>query len=584
VQVLRKILNPLNLLVSLSVIGSLIWFHGYQYQPHHLHPHLIYLHVCFGFYLIQFVLRAWMSGAFNKYLSENKLEYFLFFALVVEMAIGQILGFSVAGRLLSFTGIENHDHVFILFLHIWLLLIVGIELGKATTRSTIWKLSPPILFILSFVVLIIVGSSLLMLPEMTIDQQGISFVDALFTSISANCVTGLTVVDTATYFSIKGKVLILLLVQLGGLNVIAFATYFISFFRTTLTGQGNVATIRELLHTNNLGSTQNMVKKVVITTLVTEFIGTMILYQQWSPSLAFTTKGEKLFYSAFHAISAFNNAGFTLFTDGFTNARLQGAFPMHITIAILIVLGGIGFTTIQDIFHPENLARSFKKGNFKIPVQSAIALISSALLIIVGAALFFVLENSNSMVQQSNLAGIVTSFFQSITARTAGFNTVDIGGVTTATLALMMVLMFIGASSGSTGGGIKTSTFAVLILAQWKRRERENNYGNSFLTVNLVRKATSILLYSLVVIIVGTVILMLVEPEKTFSGLLFEEISAIGTVGLSTGITSDLSPIGKVVIMVSMFIGRVGPLALAYALIKSATANVGNQEKGIMIG
>lgn len=490
-----------------------------------------------------------------------------------------LLDFSIVRLLSNYTSIENHDHVFILFLHVWLLFIVGIELGKATSRSTIWKLSPPVLFILSFVVLIIIGSSLLMLPEMSADKQGMSFIDALFTSISANCVTGLIVVDTATFFSMKGKVLILLLIQLGGLNIIAFATYFISFFRKSVEGHRNRTTIKELLHTDSLDSTKNMVKMVVFTTLIIEFIGTVILYHQWDPQVGFSDNSEKLFYSVFHAISAFNNAGFTLFTDGFASAILQSTFTLHITVALLIVLGGLGFTTIQDTF---SLFRH--RFRTKLPVQSKIAWLSTILLVFVGAAVFFVAEKTNTLSQQDFSAAITTSFFQSVTARTAGFNTVSFSNLTPIVIVATMILMFIGASSGSTGGGIKTSTFTVLLLAIVKRKEKAIDYGTSFLTGVLVKKAVTILLYSFGVIVVSIIILIIVEPDKAFTQLCFEEISAFGTVGLSSGITPELSPIGKSVIMASMFIGRIGPLALAYALIRNIHVSKQKTEQGIMIG
>lgn len=581
-EIVRKIFNLLNFLVSLSAIGTLVWWHGYQYQPHHLHPHILYLNIGFGFYLLQFVFRAKLSGNIREYFYRNRLEYALFAFLILELLTNWLMDFSIVSFLLSFTGIENHNHVFVLSLHILLLFIVGIELGKATTRSTVWKLSPPILFVLSFVVLIVIGGSLLMLPEMTADQQGMPFIDALFTSISANCVTGLIVVDTATYFSLKGKILILLLIQLGGLNIIAFATYFISFFRRSIEEQRHRATIKELLHTDNLSDTKQMVRMVVATTLIIEFLGAIILHQQWGAD--FANERERLFYSVFHSVSAFNNAGFTLFTDGFTNAVVQNTYSLHITVALLIVFGGLGFTTLQETFRWSNISRLWGGKDNGLSVQTKIALYSSILLIVAGAILFLVVEQENTLIGQTTSQSIITSFFQSITARTAGFNTVDIGGLTVTLLIVMMVLMFIGASSGSTGGGIKTSTFVVLVLAFLKRKEKKHNYGKSFLTVVLVRKALSILLYSLAIITIGVIILVLTEPDKAFSELLFEEISAFGTVGLSTGLTPSLSNIGKSVIMASMFIGRIGPLALAYALIKSTTISKEKEEQGIMIG
>lgn len=580
-EAVRKTFNLLNLLFSLSAIGTLIWFHGFQYNPHFLQPHLVYLNVCFGFFLVQFVFRAKLSGNPRHYLHKNKLEFFLFVFMVLELVMNWLMDFSIIQFLLSYSGVENHNHLFMLSLHVWILLIVGIELGKASTRSTVWKLSPAVLFILSFIVLIVIGSSLLMLPEMTADKQGMSFIDALFTSISANCVTGLIVVDTATYFSLKGKILIMLLIQLGGLNVIAFATYSISLFRKSFEKHHH-ATIKELMRVDNLDSIKNMVKKVVFTTLIIEFIGAIVLYQQWE--IAIPNERERLFYSVFHAISAFNNAGFTLFTDGFTHAAVGNLFSIHITIAVLIVLGGLGFTTLQDTFRPGNILKLIRGKRISIHLQSKIALYSSVILILLGALCFYFFEYNNTLDHQNISERTVSSFFQSITARTAGFNTVNFGEVTFGMLIITLFLMFIGASSGSTGGGIKTSTLAVLLIAIFKRKERKSNYGNTFLTQALVKKALAILLYSLLVIIVGMIIMILVEPEIGITELLFEEISAFATVGLSTGITPELSAAGKAVIMITMFIGRIGPLALAYTLIKKSAIVEEKEEHGIMIG
>lgn len=581
-ELFRKLFNFLNLIISISVIGTLVWWHGFQYHPHHLQPHIVYLNLCFVFFIVQFIFRAKLSENFKTYLQQNRIEYFLFILLLIEWLSSCLLDFSLIRQVANTTNIESHDHLYMLLLHGWLLLFVGFELGKATTRNTFWKLSPPVLFILSFTVLIVIGGSLLMLPEMTVDAKGLDFTDALFTSISANCVTGLIVVDTATYFTLKGKILLLLMIQVGGLNIITFATYFISFFRRTIGEQRHRLTVKELLHTDKLTDIKELAKKVVLTTLLIEFIGTVILYQLWGVSIPGT--GERLFYAVFHSVSAFNNAGFSLFTNGFANESMQSLFSIHITVAVLIILGGIGFTTLQDVFNFNRIKNLITRKKASLPIQSKIAIYSSALLIIMGALLFFSFESQNVLSNQSTYEGIITSFFQAITARTAGFNTIDFGALGVSSLLLIMVLMFIGASSGSTGGGIKTSTFTALLIAFIKQKERSQNYGKSFLTKTLVKKALTITIYSVIVIMVGTFILIFSEPNKRWSELLFEEISAFGTVGLSTGITLELSLIGKSVIMVSMFIGRIGPLALAYTLIKSSTFIEEKEEQGIMIG
>jgi len=517
------------------------------------------------------------------YLKKNGIEYFLFVFLLIEWILSYLLDFSLVRILASTSNIENHDHLYMLLLHSWLLLFVAIELGKATRRRTIWQLSPPVLFVLSFTVLTIIGSSLLMLPEMTVTKESMPFVDAFFTSISANCVTGLTVVDTATYFSLKGKVLILVLIQLGGLNIIGFATYFISNFRNRTIAEKHGQSIKELLHTDNLSRNKSLIKRVIITSLLIEFVGTILIYNAWDQSILFSNNGDKLFHSIFHSVSAFNNAGFTLFTDGLTNSSVSNLYSIHVIIAVLIVMGGIGFLTLEEIFNPKKL-RSIYKKKTKLSVQSKISLYSAASLVVIGTVLFYLFESGNTLSNKDSAEGFITSFFQSITTRTAGFNTVDFSEVSSGFLIVALILMFIGASSGSTAGGVKTSTITVLLLSFWKRKNKKDDYGNSFLTRSLVKKAISLVIYSFCVIAISTVLLVIFEPNHSFMQLLFEEVSAFGTVGLSTGITSDLSATGKAIIMSSMFIGRIGPLALAYSLIKSVPFKTSEKEKGIMLG
>ena len=580
----KKILNLLNFLFSLSAIGTLIWFHGYEYKIYYLQPHSVYLHISFGFFVVQFVIRAYLSKDFMGYVRNNRLECLLFIFLLLEIGLNTITGYSITWTLLSSTGLTGNNHLYILTLHIVLLIIVGFELGKASARSTIWKLSPPLLFILSFIVLIIVGSSLLMLPEMTNPGSTLNFIDAFFTSVSASCVTGLSVVETSTCFSIKGKILILILIQIGGLNIIAFATYFITFYRRKFLENKNLNSVNEILHTSHISETKNMIKMVVLTSLIIELIGTIFLYYQWGESLQFSNLKEQLFYSVFHSVSAFNNAGFTLFTDGFTNPIVQNSYYLHITIALLVILGGIGFTTIGETFRFGNIINYFRRRETTFSLQSRISLISSLVLILLGTVLFYGIERSGVLSDMNLTESMITSFFQSVTSRTAGFSTVDFGSVSVLTLIVLMVFMFIGASSGSTGGGIKTSTFAVLLIGALKAKKRRSNYGKSFLTNKLVKKAFSILVYSIIVISFGTLILIISEPEKAISQLIFEEVSAFGTVGLSTGITSSLSSTGKIVIIISMIIGRIGPLALAYSMIRTVSTSDEKEKDGIMLG
>ena len=580
---LLQILRVFNFLISISVVGTLIYFHGYKYTPEHLHNHLVYLHICFGFYLIQFAIKWLTNNNRNEYLKSNRLEHYILLVLVFSMVIDWAMDFSISQWLLSFTGIQAINHLYILFLHIWVLIIVAIELGKVATKHTIWKLSPPWLFIISFIVLIVIGCSLFMLPEMTTSGKGMAFKDALFTSVSANCVTGLTIVDVSTFFTLKGKLLLLILIQLGGVNIISFATFFISKYHKVITSTRSDETVKEVLHTKSLegNATKNMLRKVIYTTLIIELAGALALYNFWSENISFSSNFNKIFNSMFHSVSAFNNAGFTLFSDGFTNTSLITNYSVHIIIALLIVLGGLGFTTLWDLTKLKvNFNKKVKRSPFR--KSSIVAIATSLVLIFIGAFFYIILEQDTSLQNHSELGVYVTGFFQSITARTAGFNTVDIGGLSTSVIIMLVVWMFIGASSGSTGGGIKTSTLYVLILSLWKKIRGKPSHVSEMIK-DLFKKAMTILIYSLLVVAVAIIILMFSEKDKNFLDLLFEAVSAYGTVGLSTGITANLSTTGQVVIMILMFTGRIGPLALAYTLVKRIEIQKINPE-GIMIG
>ena len=581
-----KIFNVLNFFFSLAAIASLIWFHGYTYQPEFFSGHLLFIHLCFAFYFIQFIFRGYESGNLPAFIARNWTEYILFLLMILSMLVNWFLDFSLVEWLLSFTGIHDSEVLYILFLHIWLLLIVGIEMGKAALKSTIWRLSPPLLFIISFLVLIAIGSSLLMLPEMTADGQGMSFVDALFTSVSANCVTGLAVVDTATFFSHKGHFLIMLLIQMGGLNIIFFATFFISRYHEEYTTRHHDDVVQELFHTNSLqgDNMYTLLRRVAITTLVIEFVGVLIIYNQWGGAMAFEDNSQRIFFSVFHAISAFNNAGFTLFTDGLTNDAVVMNHSFHMTIALLIIVGGIGFTTIWD------LSKRFR-GILRWEIRSEmlmdtkVAVVSTLGLLLVGGVVFYLFESGGVLVGDSAGGEFTASFFQSVTARTAGFNTVDIGALGTGAVVLMLILMFIGTCSGATGGGIKTSTVAVLFFAALRRiRGADRTTRGRFVSTEMIQKGTLIMLSALLVILLGAICLNFTEPEVDFGDLLFEEVSAFGTVGLSRGLTPELSVGGKGIVMATMLIGRVGPLALAYALVRNRGFHERTRVDGFMIG
>jgi len=416
----------------------------------------------------------------------------------------------------------------------------------------------------SFGVLIITGGFLLLFP---FSSHGISVIDAFFTATSAVCVTGLTVVDTATSFSLFGQGVILLLIQLGGLGLMVFAGAF-----TFLLGQG-LSLQRGNLLANAIGTSsfrdiRNLIKSILLFTLGWEMIGAMLLFISFLKKMPWY---QALYYSVFHSVSAFCNAGFSLFPDNLMGFR-EKPLVIH-TIAMLIILGGMGFIVMRNIWQIIK-RKVFHQGTQPtyLKLHTRIVLMMTSVLIVGGTIAFYFLERNNQLSGLSLPLQWMNAFFAAVTPRTAGFNTIDYGSVKPATLFLTMILMFIGASPGSTGGGIKTTVaFLILVNTYYVLRElllvtvwkREIPFEN-------IRKAHLIFFMSLLWVLTIFGIVLITEPLIPFEKLLFEVISAFGTVGLSTGITPQLSTTTKLLLIITMFFGRVGPLTLFYGFISSS--------------
>jgi potassium uptake TrkH family protein len=458
----------------------------------------------------------------------------------------------------------------ILIIQIYFLIIITIEIGQASPFLAKLDIGPAMLLIFSFLFLILGGTGLLMLPEMTVNHH-IPFINALFTSASASCVTGLIVVDTATFFSFKGQMVIMLLIQMGGINIISFATFFTTFYSRS-TSVRYQSLMKDFLSTDTFSDTRSILREVIFYSLIFEFVGSLLIYFSWGNHVVFPSLKDKLFFTVFHAISAFNNAGFSLFTNNLYEQGIRYAYNLQIIIAFLIIFGGIGFITLRDIL--TNISLHKRRIHFfkRLQVNTRLVLLVTSILIITGAVMFYVLERNNALAGKDFTNSFVTSLFQSITTRTAGFNTVDFSRLSVPLIILFMFLMYIGASPGSTGGGIKTTTFAVVIKSALDtiRGKRHVEFYQHSISFESINKAYSLILFSGTLIFMFTFLLAITEPGIAFSRLLFEEISAFATVGLSTGITGSLSVAGKYILILSMFIGRVGTLTLILALSKKA--------------
>ncbi|WP_134700707.1 TrkH family potassium uptake protein [Ammoniphilus sp. YIM 78166] len=436
------------------------------------------------------------------------------------------------------------------------------------------ELHPARLLILGFGILIFIGTFLLMLPISTQQGHQLGFIDALFEATSAVCVTGLVVVDTGTTFTLFGQIVLLALIQIGGLGFMTAGVFMFIVLGKKIGLKERVV----LQSTLNQFSIQGVVKLVLLIISLTVFmesVGALLLAIRWSFEMPWSTA---IYYGIFHSISAFNNAGFGLEPDSLS--KWVGDPTINIVITLLFMAGGIGFTVILDLWNKRSLR--------KLSLHSKIALLVSFVLNVIATVVIFATEFSNPQtIGNMTLADKWwASYFQGVVPRTAGFNTIDIGAMMVPSQVFIMFLMFIGASSASTGGGIKVTTFALMLLALWSVLTAKDNVSIFKRRVpwELVNKAFSIAVTASMFI--SAIFFLLSYTEQAdIQLILFETLSAFGTVGLSAGLTGDLSPAGRVLITILMFIGRIGPLTMAFALMKfSEKSRVKYVEEKILIG
>ncbi|MFH1993752.1 MAG: TrkH family potassium uptake protein [Pseudomonadota bacterium] len=447
------------------------------------------------------------------------------------------------------------------------------------------KTHPAVLLLFSFLLAIGAGTCLLLTPYATVSGE-ISLIDALFTAASAVCVTGLTVVDTGTYFTLFGQWTILVLIQLGGLGIMTISVTIFHLIGKRVSFTQRKAMQETFAHTPREDIYQ-LLKLIFIFTGIAELCGIILLYIHWSREYP---PVEALYMAVFHSVSAFCNAGFSLFKNSFMG-YLDDPL-LNWTICALIVFGGIGFPVVYDIYQ-QIFHRREKR--FKLSVQTKTVLTTTIVLIISGMALFLFLESDNTLKLCSTSGSLQAALFQSITCRTAGFNTVDMANLGNATAALMILLMFIGASPGSCGGGIKTTTFAVLGAFTWSRL-RSNIRVNMFkksIPKESVSKSISIVFLAISVIAVIFFLVLLSQQGEAidaatsneFRVYLFEVVSAFSTVGLSMGATTEINSWGKALVILIMLIGRVGVLTFSYIIAgEELREGIEYAEENLMLG
>ncbi|SDD65615.1 potassium uptake protein, TrkH family [Pricia antarctica] len=447
--------------------------------------------------------------------------------------------------------------------------------------------NPAILFVGSFGLIAIVGTFLLMLPAATVN--GISFVDAFFTATSATAVTGLIVVDTAFDFTPFGQTVIMVLFQLGGLGMLTFTSFFAYFFKTGASYRESLY-MQNILGHDQLGGVMSRVMQIVVFSLIVEAFGALLIYVSLSPEAV----EERGFFAIFHAISAYCNAGFSLASDGLYDVGLRFNYFMQWTVMVLIVFGGLGYHIAYNVMqYLRHFIANIFKGRRKkfiarvVLLNTKITLVTTAILIVAGTV-FFLFSEQPTVLQEhtTNFGKLTTALFASVTSRTAGFNTVDMADFTIPGILFMIFLMWVGASPASTGGGIKTTTFALatLNIITVARDSPYIEIGTRRVASDAVKRAFAIISISLVIIGTGILLLLIFNPEFSLIQIAFEVFSAYSTVGLSMGITASLSEHSKYVIIFIMFLGRIGLLNLMIGLLRSMNQSAYQYpEENIMI-
>ena len=431
------------------------------------------------------------------------------------------------------------------------------------------KMEPTQIMVIGFAIVILIGAILLSMPISTQNGESIGFLDALFTSTSAVCVTGLIAVDTSTYWSFFGQLIIITLIQIGGLGFMTVTTLFSLIIKKRINLKERLL-IQESLNQIDLSGLVKLTRYILLTTFFIEGTGALLLSTVFIPQFGIL---NGIWYSIFHAISAFCNAGFDLMgvvSGPFSSLTYYvNNFTITITISLLIILGGIGFPVILDVIRNKKLS--------KLTIHSKVVLFSTIVLIAFGMLFILLLEynNPNTLGKLGFGGKILASLFQSITIRTAGFNTIDLAAMRESSIFVMIILMFIGASPASTGGGIKTTTIATLILTvkSFILEKQDIEVCKRRISETTVKKSLGIFLIGITIVVMGTLIISITDSDFSLLEVEFEVVSAIATVGLSIGGSPNLSVLGKIFIMLFMFMGRVGSLTIFMALASRGVKN-----------
>ena len=568
-----KINTVTSILIRIvSILGFflMIFFEGIPVSPKEHQALLSVLRFFIPFVLWIYSFRFLVSLAFIKPLKKQELLFkgviILFTLILMYGKIDTLLGLSPKQNDLFFR-ISTYFMILILLIrHVSPMLLAG--------RKS--PMNPMRLFVVSFLSIIAIGTGLLMLPEAT--TKVISFTDALFTSTSAVCVTGLTVLDTPSDFTMFGQLVIMFLIQFGALGIMTFTSFFIILAK----GEGSIHSrmaMKDLINHKQFGNIIDIVYGILFMTFMFELCGAALIY--FSTTEVFSSQSEHVFFSVFHSISAFCNAGFSNISGGLARPDLSNNFPFLFSISFLIILGGLGFFVIakgsQGIRNSFRFPLRRKLGKLQYQpgvfheINFRLVIRTTFFLLVGGTVLFYLLEYNGLHSGMNESEKWMASFFSAVTARTAGFNAVDYSKLGLPAVLLFVGLMWIGGSPGSTAGGIKTTTFALAAknISAIIMNKQHVIIGYKRISDKTLKKVSAIIFSSILVILLGVFLLSVFEPDIPLHKLLFEHVSALGTVGVSMGITTLLSVPSRYVIILTMFIGRLGLVSILMAFVKN---------------
>jgi trk system potassium uptake protein len=565
-------IKVITLLSALSVIGVMIYRYGFNHSNENKNMILLITRSFYLVFITGFLLRMILSKDRRNFILVNSFELILILLVIYDAISYYLFGHPLVEKIIMRLGVENYRAIYHFFIQFFLIVFASIELIKSINSVYTSKLKPTTLFILSFILLIVTGGLLLSLPGFNKTGLPLNFIDSFFTSASASCVTGLTVVNTYNFFNIKGQIIILFLIQIGGIGILTFASFFASFIKKGIGVKHQIA-MNELLDSENFSGSFYLIKRIFVMTLIIEILGAIGIYVLWG-NYEFSSPGIKLFASIFHSVSSFCNAGFSTLENGFETEIASHLYMLHIFMGVLIFFGGLGFPVLRDIFSPEKLRERLKEPWRDWKLSSKVAVYTSFILILIGMSAFYFIHTRKLYHNESIVGQIAIAFFQSVNLRTSGFNSISFSDLPNPLLLISIFLMFIGASSASTGGGIKTSTFVVMMVAVIGtiRGKKEMTLGNRRIAIELIYKAFAVVIFSGLFVLLVITGLSFLEPNINIMHLAFEGVSSFATVGLSTGITSGLSDASKLTLIVAMFVGRVGIITLAFSLSAKAIA------------